>query len=359
MKTTITLDDANIILPHLSYSAVRDFMCDRRQFRKKWIDHDYSREPDLKLIEGTAFHAGVETYWSQVFEMRNFDNRRSIPPKVDTAVISDHILKQIQMDYPDSCARLKKRISKAEVPDYQLKGCAIFEKKTEGRTGRVTTTIYAELTIEAIYTSVYEGVLSYIEQRPPEFYRPLAIEYSVKGITEDAETGENHKVPLKVRLDLLAETQETEMVLVDHKYMGDDPDVDEAGNIVVTPSMKLQGTAMVSSAKNILESLGMEGSINKVIFDVFNKKTKEMTQVIVEIGRKELVLWSRIYRSVEWHLALAYAAGDFDTFFLPNPDGIYGDMSGWREFETDIEYALAGEERPKPKDKIEYDAVEL
>lgn len=357
----LKINPADTGLKHLSFSAVHDFLVCPRTFRKRWIDLDFSREPKLPLIEGSAYHAALDSYWSQIYSIVHFDHKGN-PPAIDIQEMIEHARKKAEMEYPPGCEPLKKRIAKKDIPEYESFGCEIEEVQNVSKSGRKSTTVYAHLTVDAIMASVIENLQNYVAVRDENSYTPLAIEQAVVARTHDEETGEPHPFPLKARLDLFSRLPDGRLAIVDHKYMGDDAEMNEEGEPVATPSMKLQAADYVSVAPDLLKALGLpEEEVNTVVFDIMNKKTGEMSQVIVEVGKKERMLWSRIFKGVSYSILLAYAVGDFDCFFLPNPMGVYGDISGWNEYEKDIEYtADTGEvTRKVEKQTEEYEPVEL
>lgn len=353
---TIDINASDTGLKHLSFSAVRDYLRNPRMFRKRWIDLDFEREPQLPLIEGSAFHAGVEVYWGQVYAGLHLDSISKRGMQIDLEEMKAHALRRTEME----CAKgepLRKRIAKKDVPNYE--GCTIETEVTQTKTGRKSEIYYLVMTPEAIAKGIDSALEGYVGQRDHTVYTPLAIELAHTAVTVDPETGKNHPFPLKARVDLIAR-HEGELVIVDHKYNGDDPEEDEDGNLIATPAMKLQAACYESIAPAFLKELGIEGEIHTVIFDIMNKKTGKMSQVKITVGEKERVMWARIFRGVQQAILLAYAVGDYNSAFLPNPDDWSKD--GWAEFERDVEFSLdTGESVRKAEKKAteEYEAYDL
>ena len=358
----LKLNPSDTGLSHLSFSAVHDYLTDRRTFKKRWIDQDYSRTPKLSLIEGSAFHAALDSYWSQIYAIVHFDHKGN-PPGIDFDEMFKHANMKADMEFPKGTEEkrlLKKRIAKKDIAEYESLGCEIIEEKTEGK--RPTTIVYAVPTVQSVMKTVLGAVEAYIAERTEAFYVPLAIEQSVVAQTKDVETGENHPFPLKARLDLLARVVATgRLAIVDHKFMATEADVDEDGNPIATPSMKLQAADYVSVAPALLEALGLPAEeVTTVIFDVLNKKTGKLTQVIVEVGETEALMWSRIYKGACYTIMLAYAVGEVECLFPPNPVGVYGDIDGWHEFEADARYCVeTGTERKVEKQEKEYEPLDI
>lgn len=342
-----TQDIAQTGITHLSFSAVRDFLSDRRNFRKKWIDHDFDNTPQLPLMEGSAFHAALAHYWQGVMDGREAD----FDGMVEVARQS------IEMEYRKAKEPIRSRIAKGDIEAYRALGCEIEESVSESKSGRKTTIVYALQTSESILKGVIDNLPEYVNVREG-VYKPVSIEQAFIARTKDHETGEDNPFPLKMRLDMVAEW-EGRLVFVDHKYNGRDPETDEEGNLIVTPAMLLQGAAYVSGSQTILEVLGLTGTIDTVLFDIFNKKTGKTTPLPVVIGDRELIAWSRIYRGVQNDILDIYARGDFDTAFLPNPDAIFN-VDGWMEYMRDIDIALGDGVREKIKKPVaNYEVYEL
>jgi hypothetical protein len=348
-------------IAHLSYSAIRDFLVNPRVFKKRWIDHDWNRTPALPLVEGSAFHAGVEMYWG--FLMAGTIEDTSTHPMetiIDRNAIWEAVQRTVEKEYPLNTRpehMLKKRIAKKDVAEYQAAGCVIDEVVKESANGKTTTIVYAILTQESIAKDVMENVEAYINERDTSTYMPKGIEMAVTGLTHDAETGEEHIFPLKAKLDLVAHDN-GELVFIDHKYMSQDLGEGEDGEAKIKPAMKLQATAYVSLAPAILKELGIEGEVNTVIFDIFNKKSGKLTQVRYTVTDTDKVVWSRIFKSVSKKIMQAYNSEDLDCEFLPNPDDFNSD--GWDEFVRDVEMSQVGEVRVvKPINEEEYEAYEL
>jgi len=344
-------DIAQTGITHLSFSAVRDYLVDRRNFRKRWIDHDFSQTPELCLIEGSAFHAGVANYWDQI-------KAGAETPDIET--MRECAKRIIEIEYYKAKEPIKVRIAKADIGEYEKMGCEIEETVKEGKGGRKTTTYKAAHTVESILKGIVDNLANYTVERDQDAYKPELIEQTFIATTKDHETGIDNPWPLKMRIDMVALTNETNRVIVDHKYNGKDPEVDEEGNAVATPAMILQAAAYVSASHAIKETLGLtEGKLTTVIFDIFNKKTGTMTPVLIETGDKELTAWSRIYTTVQRELWQAYSTGDFDKNFLPNPDAMFN-SDGWDEFMKDIDYSLEGKKRPENENKQDdFEAYDL
>lgn len=353
---TIDINASDTGLKHLSFSAIRDYLRNPRLFRKRWIDHDFNSEPVLALIEGSAFHAGVEVYWGQIYAGVHLDTKNKRGIQIDVDEMKAHALRKTEMECSKGAA-LRKRIAKKDLPNYE--GCTIDCEITQTKTGRKSEIYYLVMTPDAIAKGIDEALERYVEQRDHMVYIPLAIELAHTALTIDPETGKEHPFPLKARVDLIAKHGD-ELVIVDHKYNGDDPGEDEDGNLIATPAMKLQAACYVSIAPAFLKELGIEGEINTVIFDIMNKKTCKMSQVRVEVGEKESVMWARIFRGVQQAILLAYAVGDYNGAFLPNPDDWSQD--GWLEFERDVEFSLSGGEPVRKalnEPSEEYEAYDL
>ena len=344
-------------ISHLSFSAVRDYLADRRNFRKRWIDHDWSRKPELALVEGSTFHAGLEIYWGMICAGLMEDTstvKRGIV--IDPNEIKHAMTMVATKEYPPSAGAITKRIAKADIPEYEALGCTIEETEHVSTKGRKSTTYKAVMTPEAIVEIVLKSIDAYMGERNETVYTPLAIEQAHVGETFDFETKEAHPFPLKARIDLIAR-HEGELVVVDHKYMGDDPEEDEDGNLVATPAMQLQAAAYESLAPSLLKELGIEGTIETVIFDIFNKKTGRLTQLRLKVTDAHRAAWSRLYSTVQEEIMIAYNGRDFDRAFPPNPDALFN-SDGWTEFMRDIEISLAGQVcEVKPTE--DYEAYEL
>lgn len=350
----IPVNPSDTGIKHFSFSSVCDFLTDPRKFRKCWIDGDWSRVPELSLIQGNGFHAGLETYWRQVYAG---DDR---PMDYRLHDILEDAARKVEMEYkvtkPEH--RIRRKIAKADVATYELAGCEIETVFGTTATGKPSSTFYAFLTPQSIMNDLRGDIEAYIAADMQ--YTPLAVETAITAMTRDEETGEEHPWPLKSKIDLVARLIDGRIAIVDHKYMSSDPDVDEEGNLIATAAMKLQGAAMVSVAPALLKELGIVGECSTVIFDVYNKKTGKMSSVVIEIGRKERMLWSVIFSGVQYKILVAYAMGDFNKAFLPNPYGNFGRTEGWHEFERDIEYMLETGEPDRPAEKVEvYEPVEL
>lgn len=348
-------------ISHLSYSAVRDFLTNPRLFRKRWIDGDWSRTPQLALVEGSAFHAGLEIYWGQIFAGLLEDKstfKRGIV--IDMAEIGNAVAVVTEKEYPPTTKpenRIKRRIAKKDVAEYEAQGCEIEEKPTLTATGKPTSIMYAILTPAMIAKNVLESVEAFIAERNEEHYIPKAIEQKHVAQTVDVEKGTEHVFPLKIRTDLLAES-EGELVFIDWKYMSTDPEEGDDGEATVSPSMKMQGACYVSAAPSLLKELGIEGEVKTVIFDIFNKKSGKMTRVRYTPTELDMRAWSRLFRGVGSKVTKAYNSEDFDDEFLPNLDDWSSD--GWDEFMRDVELSQSGEERaPAAEQKEEYAAYEL
>lgn len=350
----IDVNPSDTGIKHFSFSSVTDFLTDPRKFRKCWIDGDWSRTPELSLIQGNGFHAALETFWRQVYAN---DDR---PMDYRLHDIFEDASRKVQLEYkitkPEH--RIRRRIAKGDVAEYELAGCEIEEVPGLTPTGKATSTFYAYLTPESIMNDLKDDIVFYIEAAP--VYEPLAVEAVMTAMTRDEETGGEHPWPLKSKIDLVARLIDGRIAIVDHKYMSSDPETDDDGNLVATPAMKLQGAAMVSVAPALLKELGIEGECSTVIFDVYNKKTGKMSSVVIEIGRKERMIWSVIFSGVQYKILLAYALGDFNKAFLPNPYGNFGRTDGWQEFEKDIEYMVDTGEPERPAERKEdYEPVDL
>lgn len=354
---TIDVSPQETGLSHLSFSAIRDFLKNPRMFRKRWIDHDFDRTPQLALIEGSAFHAALEAYWGQVYAGIHLDTISKRGIQINFEEMREFALKKVEMECGANSG-LKKRLTKADVPIYEALGCQIEVVESKTKTGRVSKTHYAILTPEAICRPVIDNLAKYLDERDEKVYTPLAIELAATAKTIDPETELEHPFPLKARIDLIAR-HEGEIVIVDHKYNGDDPEEDEEGNLIPTPAMKLQAGCYESIAPEFLKALGLEGKVDTVIFDVMNKKSGKISQLKVKVGEKERIMWARVYRGVQHAILLAYAVGDYNTSFLPNPDDWSPD--GWAEFERDVEFSLeTGESvRKFEKPTEEYEPVDL
>lgn len=325
---------AEIGLPHLSYSSVCDFLRDRREFKKRWIDHDWSRDPELPLLEGSAFHAAVEVYWGA--RRDGIDKDTWIPAAVAAARSS------IERDYTDGSKRIEKFIAAREAGAYEQLGCQIDQRTSGNR-----TLYYALLSVDAIVAGVMESVLSYAEQTADDTRQIISLEIAHTTLTKDAETGEDHIFPLKAKIDQIAARIDPTGVINfrDYKYVSSDLDEDENGNPLITPAMILQASSYMSIAPSILMALGLDISrLSSVfIFEVFNKRTQRLSIVEVPIGRKETIIWSRIFAGVQQDIVEAYSRRDPNLVFIPNPFGAYGKSVGWDEFAKDVELSIQDE----------------
>lgn len=355
------LEDVSVTgISHLSFSAVRDYMRNPRVFRKRWIDHEWGQEPQLALIEGAAFHAGLEAYWGQVFAGVHLDTIGKRGIVYEPQEMQDFALKRALKDFPaDSAHVLRKRIAKGDIAEYEAMGCGIEEQTNVSKKGRKSTTVYALLSAQSIVTGLIPHFDKFVEERNEQMYTPLAIEYAATAKTTDFETKLEHQFPLKCRVDFIARF-DGKVVIVDWKYMSEAPE-DEDGNLTPTPAMRLQAACYESIAPALLASLGITEPLGGVMFDIFNKKTGELTQILVEVTDADRIAWARVFRGVQNKIIRAYMADDYESEFLPNIDDFSGE--GWTEFMRDIEFSMGGE---KPIIKAadteaeeEYEALEI
>lgn len=355
MKIDVKPSDTGIT--HLSFSAVRDFLKNPRLFRKRWIDLDFDRTPQLPLIEGSAYHAAVEVYWGMIYAGVHLNPKRGIHIDLDEILMAAR--RKAEAEYPETADRIKKRIAKADAAEYESMGCVVTSEAKESKTGRKSTIFYAEISIDSIIKGIEKNLIGYMAERDETAFVPLAIEYGAVAQITDAESGELQVFPLKARVDLIVRLPDDRIAIVDHKYMGDDPAQDDDGNMIATPAMILQAAAYESISTEMLKTLNIEGKVTTVIFDIMNKKTGKMSQVIVEIGERERRMWSRVFRGVQQAVLIAYAFGDYDSMFLPNVDDWSDD--GWKEFERDIDYTIETGQQIRAFDKPteDYEPVDL
>lgn len=348
MNKAITADDLRNLLSgftHLSFSAVRDFLDDPRNFRKRWIDHDHDEKKGLPLVEGSAFHAGLETFWNC--------KKNGVEDFADA--VRESIAKSVDMDFPNM-EKTRKRIAKKDTEQFQATGCDIeIDQDKNGR-----DIVYAVLTADQIKSGVIGWFDGYLQDVPE--YAPLLVEMAHVAPIVDVESGGFHALPLKARVDLIAEKTDTKTLhIIDHKLNSTEPDEDEDGNPIATPAMFLQALSYDSIIDSMLAAYGItDRKIESVIFDVFSKSQKRRVSVEVKLTDADRLLWSRLYKGVTVKLALAFAYEDPTTAFLPNPFGMW-QTNGWDEFRKDVSYAAeVGKERETMKEKdADIEAYEL
>lgn len=345
MNNQITQDDVRSLLSgitHLSFSAVRDFLDDPRNFRKRWIDHDWNEKKSMALVEGTAYHAALEAFWDC-----KLTGKENWPDAVREA-----ISRSVDKEFPQMEVT-RKRVAAKDTATYEAAGCRIEVDEVKGK-----KYCYAVIADQQIKDTVQRHFDKYLQDLPE--YTPRFIEVAHVAPIEDAETGEFHAIPLKARIDLVA-TIGKDLVVIDHKLNHTEPDYNDDGDPIATPAMILQACAYDSLVPSLMQTAGLEPQRpDYFIFDVFSKTSGRRVPVKITLTKADRVLWSRLYRGVITKLALSFAYEDPTLAFLPNPFGMW-QQDGWEEFVKDVAFSVEnGEERETKKEKAEdYEAYDL
>jgi hypothetical protein len=334
-----------IPVDHLSYSAVRDFIEDRRRFKKKWVDLIFDENKPMVFVEGIAYHAALEAYW-QARKGGETDMVKLME------LATNEAFSAITRDIPNTEWELIK-IAAKEKDRYIKLGCEIVE--TTDKAGRAA--VYAKNSPAVLEDKLRTILTQYISEPPA--YDPMAVEISHTVLPKDFETKEPHLVTLKGKIDLVS-VKDGKVTVVDHKLVGADPATDEeTGELVVPASMRLQAAAYDTIICDILQANHIDPATPiKFVFDFMNKKTAKRTPVEIELTDEDRLAWSRLYKSVIMQLAFASAVDDWRLAFTPNPFAESYKMDGWTAFLEDLKSERPSEiKKVDPNKEAEY--VEL
>jgi len=327
-----------IPVDHLSYSAVRDFLEDRRRFKKKWIDLIWDEKKSLPLIEGIAYHAGVAAYW---------EARKSgeTSPELLLAAAMGEVDFAIDRDKAHVDWKPKK-IAQKDVEAWRSLGCEIID----GADSSGRKAVYAVPNAAYVQQDVRTIITQYIAD-PPD-YAPVGTELAHTAFPFDVETKSQHIVPLKAKIDLVS-VKDGVVTVVDHKLNAGDPDRDEeTGELVIAAPARLQAAAYDSIIRDLLAALKIEVKEVRFVFSVMNKKTTKRTEVPVEITDRDRLAWSRLYHGAIIQMALASAVDDWRLAFLPNPFVQFGN-DGWDAFLADLDEVEPGKMKKPAADAAE------
>jgi len=318
---------------HLSFSAVRSYIEDARNFRKKYIDYIYDDLTPQALAEGSAYHASLEEYWLAVQMGKEDDLQRgAFEAGADTLDARSH-----QTDWA------RKRVAKKDIGRYAELGCEIEEQEV-GNKKVYYTTVNAGIAAQ----DLKEYLTCYFDNLPE--YEPLFVEGSWKTQTKKFGSDEYHLLPVKGKIDMIALDKKKKTVLVDHKLMGSHPSKDSDGNYIVEPAARLQACCYETMVETgILE--GVE-KIDYFAFDVMVKgKTPVFHRVTFELTDADRLAWSMLLDSVIKQLCINSLLSDSGGMFIPNPFHGYI-RDGWNEFMLDVQSNLdAGDKLPKKIEK--------
>jgi len=328
---------SNLSINHLSYSAVRCFIEDPRNFKKRYIDYIYDDKTPVPMAIGSAYHAGLETFWTNVQNGKDTDINEMIEQAKNSLLTND-------VDYG------KKRIAKKDTENYEAMGCEVITDNSSGK-----NIVYAMINDEVILTEVARYFEHYLENTP--LYNPLHVEAGITDETIDFETSDKHLIPLKGFMDLLARDKDGKLICVDHKLMGGKPKTDEDGKYIIDPAMKLQACAYETLIPSIMD--GEKPAY--FVFDVMVKNNSpELHSVKIELTDADRLAWSRLFKGTIYKILVSAMFDDPDIAFTPNPRHMYN-KDGWNEYMIDIDYRLKGINRPidKGAEKEKYEALDL
>lgn len=216
------------VLPisHVSYSSIKSYCQDQQSFYKGYILGQRDEiEVKPSYVIGTAVHAGIESYW---IHQKAINSWGEITPMTNSDFI---ILAQGQADH---------MIRKAEA-DWNM-----VRWVTQNR--------------ETVMSTIKETLEAYLN-KPPK-YKPLYTEIDDIVAFTDFE-GVDMPVPLKVKIDMIAEDEEWNLIIVDHKTTSSGFEKEDSD---IAPDFDLQAWAYFIGCMSITGK-----QPKKIIFDQITK----------------------------------------------------------------------------------------
>ncbi|HMY80877.1 MAG TPA: PD-(D/E)XK nuclease family protein [Candidatus Absconditabacterales bacterium] len=216
------------VLPisHISYSAVKSYCQDQQSFYTGYV---LGKREDIEVkpsyVIGTAVHAGIELYW---IHQQKIQQGAEV---VDMTHNDFIILAQGQADH---------MIRKAEEDGTMVRG--VTQNK------------------ETVMTNIKETLEAYLANPPS--YIPLHTEIDDIVAFTDFE-GIDMPVPLKVKIDMIAEDNDGNLIIVDHKTTSSGFEKEESD---IAPDFDLQAGAYFIGCMSITGR-----APTKIIFDQITK----------------------------------------------------------------------------------------
>lgn len=288
---------------HLSFSAIRCYMTNRQLFYKRFIRQEYDDRTGPSLIEGKAYHKGLELLWNDV-KVNRYD--------FETMQADDELWFQVHQ------IAHTKLVEQVETGDVDF-----------GKTGSIAKSL----------KTVEQGLNWYRNEAPS--YLPVAVEAKVTAECADL-NGEIMPIPLKIVYDLLSE-ETKEIDVVDHKFVSQFED-EEVGSA----AFELQAGA---SFFTVQSKFGR--APKRMIFDQMKKSknsdgSPQRRPYIINFfddnGKPHpcLARFIEVYRRVVMELAgFPLIDEEGRMRFMPNPFDMLSGEEAWidfcREVDTGIE----------------------
>ena len=241
---------------HLSVSAIRNFLTNEQDFFKKYIRLEFDNSTAPSLMIWKAVHVALEYYWREYQEsgvlttyeeiekialsnlailkaegekmglLKLAEKKHTIiPKKIDTTRAFAHLpAEQLEV-----LTEIEKEEIKAEFEIYEI--CDRLEKEATPEELQEAKNKFIKWGKTGSYNdcikSVKTAVKNYFDNMPN--YTPLYTEKKETVEFSDME-GNEMPLPLKGVIDLIAEDENGELVIVDHKIVASysDPELDNA-----------------------------------------------------------------------------------------------------------------------------------
>jgi len=258
--TNLLVNRATVdVLPikHISVSAIREFLTNQQSFYKKYIRLEFDNSTAPSLLIGKAVHSALEKYWTilkEDGELLDCETVKNIWLSSLIILVSE-AQKMWLIDFANKEAiKIAQKINTSEafalMTPEELKTTPEFKKdqiKAEYEIKVIKETILKKVndfemlqeaenkyikwgktwSLEDCEDKVCLAIQNYFDNLPN--YTPLYIEYKETIDFIDME-GQEMPLPIKWVIDLIAEDENGDIVIVDHKIVSgfSDPEEDSA-----------------------------------------------------------------------------------------------------------------------------------
>jgi RecB family exonuclease len=287
MKNLLTKSQiANFPVPHLSMSAIRNYLTDRQSFFRRYVRWEFDEKASPALVEGKAIHFILEEFWKAKKEGKDFDWEKKIEEGIQTINEQD-----------------------------------IDGKIEWGKTGSF------EKSAKVVYQAAH-----FYKDALPDYKEIVNVE---KKFVTDFEDLDNNPMPVALKgfCDLIVKDKK-DYLIVDHKLVTSVKNQDE-----IVPAFELQAAAYFFLTRK-------EYGVNPkaMIFDQIKKsKSRNGDPQVVpykveftpQILLRFLEIYQRILRELSGQPLIDEQTGIVQ--FLPNPFASFGWEESWEDFCEEIE----------------------